>query len=744
MRHSMIWVQRGLAAGCLGLCACGPGVVDPVPPAVLSATQTALDCEGRYALPAELMGADGLGHHGFSAQDLRAFTARWGVPVAHEARWISDNENEHPSARVHVLRAPDVGQCVQDEVIAATGGDHPLHDSLRGLTPWTEDSVGLDGLGLVDAQDPMHDFSRGNAIYRALRGVAVTPAESEPLREIAATWPEAAQEPIARLILATAEARTLRDRAFRDVDEAVLVRIAEGLPQESFTTQWTANLHPRGEGMLPDLDAVAPEVERAELNASALVLARAVDEVQLALAEIEPFEGGDLQVATPGGLIRLRASGTDDTYATEDLEKVALLIDLGGDDAYTGRVASADPALPIAVVVDVRGDDTYDPGQPDLQEASTTAFTGFDAANGFTQGWAVGGVALLSDGAGQDVYRASVYSQGAAILGVGILDDRGGDDIYRAAAQGQGTAMFGLAVLRDAAGDDDYRGYTNVQGVGKPGGVGALIDGDGQDLYAALHQEQEPWLPAETSAQNFLGLPSSFPYGVDGVPHFMSIAQGTGWGFRHEWTEPLIGRSEVWGGGFGALIDLGDGNDTHVADCFSMGQGFVYGMGMLYDGGGDDTYRTFWWGPGASAHMGVGLFWEEDGNDDLYTTRASAGFGYDLGVGWMIDEGGDDVYGGQLHYGRGYLNAHTFFVNVGGDDHYNAGGIRNNPYFGVVRGGDGQSGGVRQVGAFLDLGGGQDTYETEVDGPGNGAVWHHAPVGANVNPRNHIGIGIDR
>ena len=41
-------------------------------------------------------------------------------------------------------------------------------------------------------------------------------------------------------------------------------------------------------------------------------------------------------------------------------------------------------------------------------------------------------------------------------------------------------------------------------------------------------------LPADTSTKNFLGLPSNFPYGVNGVPHFMSIAQGTGWGFRHE------------------------------------------------------------------------------------------------------------------------------------------------------------------------------------------------------------------
>jgi len=724
---------------------------EPILPIEAPIRQEPIACLDRYPLPEALTGSDGLGHFGWSPTQLEGFTARWGVPDTHTARWISDNANTGPSARVHVLRAPDVGQCIQDELRAAVDADQPLAATLQASTPWTHDQTDLSELVVDQVTVPTYDFAGGNALYRALYGARLDRQGDDPeapggfgqqsTLDAANAWPQEAAEPLARLVLALGTARRLRDRAFADADPAAMQRIEDLLQQEGYTSQWLANLHPRAGTMLDDLDTVAPQVDRAALNASALVLAQAVDEVQAVLASVEPFEGGDVDVFTPWGRVVLRSSDTSDTQVPTDL---ALLVDLGGNDTYATPVASAHSTVPVSVLVDVRGDDTYDPGQPDLQAPDMTAARAFDRSNGFTQGSAVLGVALLSDGAGDDAYRASVYSQASAILGVGVLDDRGGSDTYMLGGQGQGTALFGLAVLRDAAGDDDYRGFTNIQGVGKPGGVGLLLDQDGTDLYAALHQEQEPWLPAETSANNLLGLPASHPYGVDGTPHFMSIAQGTGWGYRHEWVNALTGTSQVWGGGLGALVDLGAGDDTHVADCFALGQGFVYGLGFFYDGGGDDTYATFWWGPGASAHMGVGLFWEEDGHDSLYTTRASAGFGYDLGVGWMIDEGGDDDYGGQLHYGRGYLNAHTIFVNDGGDDHYNLGGVRNNPYFGVVRGGSGNSTGLRLLGAFLDLGGGQDTYETGVEGPDNDAVWHHAPVGDNVDPDNHIGIGIDR
>jgi hypothetical protein len=729
-----------------------PASTQPVFPELGTTEARPVQVLGAWTPPPELLGPDGLGHHGWTEDDVDDFTARWSVDVDVPTTWISDPANRGPSVRVHTLRAPDVGQAVQDGIRAAIASDRPLHDLIEAHSTWVHRGAHLDELA-ADVHVPAAvDLSGGNALFRALAGVRATanpldgpgdgPFDEAALLEATSAWPEPAQEPLARLVLAIAEAARWKKVALFRVDAAALDRIRAQLLDENYATIDTAYVSPKGGSVVADLALVADQIDATALHASALAVAAAVDDVQAALADVEPFDGGDLTLATSYGQIALRSSATADTW---DNPATALVVDLGGDDVYGDGAATAMLWWEGAsVVVDVRGDDQYGIDVPDLQDGSAQGWAVFEPKLGFTQGSAVAAVAVLSDGAGHDRYAASVHAQGSAVLGVGVLDDRGGNDIYRVGAHGQGVADFGLGILRDAGGDDDYRGYSVVQGVGKPGGHGLLLDQGGSDTYVALVQAQEPWLPAEYSAPNYFNLPSSWAYGIDGVPHYMSIAQGTGWGYRHEWLQPLTGRTAVWAGGFGALVDLGDGNDTHVADCMSMGQGFVYGLGMLYDEGGDDTYRTFWWGPGASAHMGVGLFWDRDGDDDVYTTRASSGFGYDLGVGWWIDEGGDDTYGGQVHYGRAYLNAFTYFLNLGGDDVYNSGGVRRDPYYGVVRNGDGGLTGTKLLGVFMDLGGGADEYNTGVEGPGNDAAWYHEPVSSNVNPELHKGIGLDR
>ncbi len=726
----------------LALAACGPSD-DPVAPIPGALGTEPISVDGAWTRPEALLGPQGLGHHDWTEADLQGFTAAWPVPTAIVNPWISTGDG--PSVRTHVLRAPDVAQQLTASLKTTRSGDHPLHDALAAQSPWLHRDGDLSALRADAYSPPVLPLDEPtHALYRALAG-ARGDSEDAEVDEIllarADAWPEAAQLPLARLVIALQEAPLRRDEAFAQVDPDRLARIRAQLQDETFTTIDNAYAHPRGGDLLADLEAISETVELRPLMGAALALARAVDEVQAALATVPPFEGGDLEVETAAGTVILRSAAVDDTWESPT---AALIVDLGGDDTWSGRVGSTwDGQVAARVVVDVRGRDTWGTGIPDLQDPDTSVFAAFDPEPGFTQGSGVTGIGLVSDGAGEDDWRATVHAQGSGLLGIGILDDRGGSDTYRVSAHGQGVGHLGLGLLRDVAGDDDYRGYTVIQGVGKPGGEGLLLDEAGTDTYVALVQQQDPWLPAEYAAPNYFRLPASWAYGIDGTPHYMSVAQGTGWGFRHEWVRSWTGEAVAHGGGLGALVDLGDGDDVHVADCMSMGQGFVYGMGLLYDDGGDDTYRTFWWGPGASAHMGVGLHWDRDGNDDIYTTRASAGFGYDFGVGWMIDEGGDDVYGGQVHYGRGYLNSHTFFVNIGGDDTYNAEGVRRDPYFGVVRQIEGGRRVLKLAGVFLDLGGGEDTYVTGVEGPGNGATWYHAPLGDSAVPANHKGVGVD-
>jgi len=96
-----------------------------------------------------------------------------------------------------------------------------------------------------------------------------------------------------------------------------------------------------------------------------------------------------------------------------------------------------------------------------------------------------GGVGLLLDHDGHDVYDGSMYAQGTAYFyGVGILVDRAGNDRYRATWYGQGAAAhYAAGILVDAAGDDVYEGMHQVQGNGRDFSTAVFVDLAGDDRY---------------------------------------------------------------------------------------------------------------------------------------------------------------------------------------------------------------------------------------------------------------------
>ncbi len=128
------------------------------------------------------------------------------------------------------------------------------------------------------------------------------------------------------------------------------------------------------------------------------------------------------------------------------------------------------------------------------------------------------GMALLIDGGGNDHYilandrvvvpsaqlpdRNASLGQGSAFGirsnsansgllggGVGILFDLSGDDIYRAQVFAQGSGYFhGTGILLDGAGQDDYETAWYGMGAAAHGAIGVLIDrGNADDRYAASH-----------------------------------------------------------------------------------------------------------------------------------------------------------------------------------------------------------------------------------------------------------------
>ncbi len=212
----------------------------------------------------------------------------------------------------------------------------------------------------------------------------------------------------------------------------------------------------------------------------------------------------------------------DDRYINSGFAAVAsgffglgLILDMAGNDFYAGGQLSLGASFfGMSCLMDMAGNDTYvcaEGGQGCAFFGAACLFDGkgddlYQGAK-FVQGFGGPmGLGQLHDLMGKDHYRAGwkhgssygtkgiyeAFSQGVgwgfrkhAAGGIGILLDSGGDDIYEAGNFSQGTGYFlGLGVLRDNAGDDVYRGSRYCQGAAAHQAAGALLDFSGNDVYS--------------------------------------------------------------------------------------------------------------------------------------------------------------------------------------------------------------------------------------------------------------------
>jgi hypothetical protein len=147
----------------------------------------------------------------------------------------------------------------------------------------------------------------------------------------------------------------------------------------------------------------------------------------------------------------------------------------------------------VGMLVDEKGNDYYQLGglEPDFRDPSSSTVS---MGQGF--GWGIrpegekygvsGGMGILIDEAGDDIYNADYFAQGAAYYyGTGILDDMSGNDRYIAGRYAQGAGIHSsVGILTDRRGNDFY--YTSFgvsQGMGHDYGVGYLGDEQGDDRY---------------------------------------------------------------------------------------------------------------------------------------------------------------------------------------------------------------------------------------------------------------------
>ena len=257
--------------------------------------------------------------------------------------------------------------------------------------------------------------------------------------------------------------------------------------------------------------------------------------VDLAGDDRYEMQGSGLGAAIAGASLLLDFAGND-TYSAKyfGLGAAALgfgaLLDLAGDDAY--RIEAWGEGFGLAngtgLLWDRRGNDRYSAGGiPDLFERGA-GLSGAQGASFGARGRLGGGIGMLRDDEGDDVYEAQMFAQGSGYYyALGLLWDRAGADKYQAHRYAQGNAAHqAVGVLRDDAGDDSYFADWYAQGMGLDVAVGVLFDAAGADSFFARGVSQG------TATANGLGLI------VASAGRFAIATDTTAWG-EAQWLRGL-------------------------------------------------------------------------------------------------------------------------------------------------------------------------------------------------------------
>lgn len=222
-----------------------------------------------------------------------------------------------------------------------------------------------------------------------------------------------------------------------------------------------------------------------------------------------------------------------------------------GDDVF--RAFSCAQAFSsvkgCAILDEAWGDDVYYAGgeylHKPLLENNYRAF-----AQGYSIGIrprASGGISVLLDRDGNDLYQGEVYAQGCSYwYSVGILLDLSGDDFYSAVQYAQGSGIhLSVGLLGDYSGSDHYYSrFGPSQGEGHDLAVGWLVDKKGNDNY-------------QVSGGLGIGLTNSVGIFIDsGGDDTYSTREGMGLGDANRARDA---------GGVGVFLDL-SGKDNYPAE----------------------------------------------------------------------------------------------------------------------------------------------------------------------------------
>ncbi len=215
---------------------------------------------------------------------------------------------------------------------------------------------------------------------------------------------------------------------------------------------------------------------------------------------------------------------------------------------------------------------------------------------------------------------------------------------------GQGAGFFGIGMLLDLAGDDHYTLWSDGQGFGGVAGVGVLADRTGDDAYLAVPDPKVTGRPSYHSEEK-IAVSDAQGCGMgrrgDGADGH-SWAGGIGALLDAEGNDRYtIGN---WGQGCGywfgtGLLWDGAGNDEYQANGWASASGAHFCIGAVVDEAGDDLHTVAQnWGPAFGHDFTVAILFDAAGNDRYECGGDGIGHSINRSVVLCLDGAGDDRY----------------------------------------------------------------------------------------------------
>ncbi|OVE76600.1 hypothetical protein BVX98_05540, partial [bacterium F11] len=306
---------------------------------------------------------------------------------------------------------------------------------------------------------------------------------------------------------------------------------------------------------------------------------------------------------TPAGKVVIGTTNDetkDEAYDAKALDGVALLINPGGNNTYTGPVATAH-ANQIRLVIDYGENVTIEGQGKDHHGNAGAGIFGI-------------GILDLPNQSGLKTIHTGSYSQGVGFGGIGALFVNG-QTALKANQYVQGTGKFGVGMLiAENATNSRYEAVRYGMGLGMTRGVGVFLHkGDKATILGGL----------------------TIPDGRDHEKKgYQSWMLGVG----------MSGDRGYAGGGVGLGAVVGNGNNLE-GSFNSQGVGYYHSIGSFRIRGNDNKTKARWYTFGAGIHPhGYGHFDMYGNKNELVNWRVGPAYGWDAGFGTSLMKGDDNVY----------------------------------------------------------------------------------------------------